>query len=156
MYKTLALATAGLIIAGATAAGVTQTARADSGIDSTSLVAQAQAITDDVEATCQKPLRDAALAATADPAAFTDLEAANARCAEIGQRYSYFVDVVQRNAEAVIVSIPEEARAAAEAAMAAVTPEVRAQMDAGDTEGAIHTLFGAVAPQFDLEGMVGQ
>ena len=157
MYKTIALATAGLIIAGSVAYGVSQTAQADDGaLDSQSLVAEAQRITEEADAECSVPLREAAERATADPAALTDLEAANQRCLEIGQQYAYFVDIVEQHADAVTASIPEEARAAAEAAMAAATPEVKAQMDANDVEGAVRALFSAIAPQFDIEAEVGQ
>lgn len=157
MYKTLALATTGLIIAGGIAYGYAQTAQADDGTaDSQSIVAEAQRIADDVEATCSVPLRAAAERATADPNALSDLEAANARCLEIGQQYAYFVDVVTAHADAVTATIPEEAREAAEAAMAAATPEVKAQVEAHDVEGAVRTLFASIAPQFDIEAEVGR
>lgn len=158
MSKTLTtLAVGGLIIAGGVVYGVTQAAQADDGaLDSQSIVAQAEAIAEDVEAQCQLPLRDAAERATADPNALSDLEAANQRCLEIGQNYSYFVDIVEQHADAVTASIPEEAREAAEAAMAAATPEVKAQVEAGDAEGAVRTLFANIAPQFDIEAEVGQ
>lgn len=158
MSKTLTtLAVGGLALAGITALGFVQTAQAaEEAPTAQSIVAQAEAIASDVEAQCQLPLRAAAEAATADPNALSDLEAANQRCLEIGQHYSYFVDVITQHADAVTASIPEEARAAAEAAMAAVTPDVQSQMDAGDTEGAIRTLFAAIAPQFDIEAEVGR
>ncbi|MEZ3155947.1 hypothetical protein AB1K56_03380 [Microbacterium sp. BWR-S6Y] len=158
MSKTLAtLATSGLIVAGAVAFGFAQAAQADDGTTSAkSIVAQAEAIGEDVEAQCQLPLRDAAERATADPAALSDLEAANQRCLEIGQQYAYFVEIVTKHADAVAASVPEEAREAAEAAMAAVTPEVKAQVEADDVEGAVRTLFQAVAPQFEIESEVGQ
>lgn len=156
MNKTItAAAIGGIIIAGGVA--YTQTAQADDGnLDSQSLVSQAQAIADDVEQTCSVPLREAAERATADPTALSDLDAANRRCTEIGARYSYFIDIITAHADAVTASVPEEARDAAEAAMAAATPEVKAQVESGDVEGAVRTLFTAVAPQFDIEGTVGQ
>ena len=155
MYKTLAtLALGGIIAVGAY--GFAQTAQADDDGLSHSLVAEAQRITEEVDAECSVPLREAAERATADPYALSDLEAANQRCTEIGQRYSYFVDIVTQHADAVTASIPEEAREAAEAAMAAATPEVKAQVEAGDVEGAVRTLFGSIAPQFDIEAEVGQ
>lgn len=157
MYKTIALATAGLIIAGSVAYGVAQTAQADDGaLDSQSLVAEAQRIADDVEATCSVPLREAAERATADPNALVEYEAMDVKCRAIGIQYGYFVDIVAEHADAVTASIPEEARAAAEAAMAAATPEVKAQMDANDVEGAVRALFSAIAPQFDLEAEVSK
>lgn len=156
MYKTLAtLALGGIIAVGAY--GVTQAAQADDGsVDSKSLVAEAQRITEEVDAECSVPLREAAERATADPNALVEYEAMDQKCREIGIQYAYFVDIVEQHADAVTASIPEEARAAAEAAMAAATPEVKAQMDANDVEGAVRSLFAAVAPQFDLEGTVGQ
>lgn len=153
MLKTLATVAIGGTIA---IVGFAQAAQADDGSLSQSLVAQAEAIAAEVEEQCQIPLREAAERATADPAALSDLDAANQRCAEIGQRYNYFVDVVAAHADAVTASIPEEARDAAEAALTAATPEVRAQVEAGDTEGAVRSLFAAVAPQFDIEAEVGQ
>ena len=153
MLKTLATVAIGGTIA---IVGFAQAAQADDGSLSQSLVAQAEAIAAEVEEQCQIPLREAAERATADPAALSDLDAANQRCAEIGQRYNYFVDVVAAHADAVTASIPEEARDVAEAALTAATPEVRAQVEAGDTEGAVRSLFAAVAPQFDIEAEVGQ
>lgn len=153
MFKTFATVAIGGTIA---IVGYAQAAQADDGSLSQSLVAQAEAITADVEEQCQIPLREAAERATADPAALSDLEAANQRCAEIGAEYSFFVDIVKTHADAVTASIPEAAREAAETALAAVTPDVKAQVEAGDTESAVRTLFAAVAPDFDIEGMVGQ
>lgn len=157
MSKTLTALTAGAALVGLAAFGFAQSAQADENEPtSRSIVAQAEAIAADVEEQCQLPLRDAAERATADPNALSDLESANARCLEIGNQYAYFVDVVTAHADAVTASIPEEAREAAEAAMAAATPEVKAQVESGDTEGAIATLFRSVAPQFDIEAEVGQ
>lgn len=158
MSKTLTtFATAGLIIAGSVAYGVSQTAQADDGaLDSQSLVAEAQRLTEEVDAECSVPLREAAERATADPNALAEYEAMDVKCREIGQQYAYFVQVVEQHADAVTASIPEEAREAAEAAMAAATPEVKAQVEAGDAEGAVRRLFAAVAPQFDIESEVGQ
>lgn len=156
MYKTLAtLALGGIIAVGAY--GVTQAAQADDGsVDSKSLVAEAQRITEEVDAECSVPLREAAERATADPNALAEYEVMDQKCREIGQQYAYFVDIVTQHADAVTASIPEEARAAAEAAMAAATPEVKAQVEAGDAEGAVRTLFANIAPQFDIEAEVGQ
>ncbi|MBF9336103.1 hypothetical protein G3N30_07650 [Microbacterium lacticum] len=155
MYKTIAtLALGGIIAVGAY--GFAQVPRADDGDLSQSIVAQAEVIAADVEEQCQLPLRDAAERATADPAALSDLEAANARCLEIGQQYAYFVDVVTAHADAVTASIPEEAREAAEAAMAAATPEVKAQVGAHHVEGAVRTLFASIAPGFDIEEAVAK
>ena len=156
MYKTLALATAGLIIAGGVAYGYTQTAQADDDGLSHSIVAEAQRITEEVDAECSVPLREAAERATADPSALAEYEAMDQKCREIGIQYAYFVDIVTAHADAVTASIPEEAREAAEAAMAAATPEVKAQVEAHDVEGAVRTLFASIAPQFDIEAEVGQ
>ncbi|GAA2570500.1 hypothetical protein [Microbacterium binotii] len=157
MYKTIALATTGFIIAGGVAYGVTQSAQADDGaLNSQSIVAQAEAIAEDVETECSVPLREAAERATADPAALSDLEAANANCLRIGQENAHFVEVIAQHADAVTASIPEEAREAAAAAMAAATPEVKAQVEAHDVEGAVRTLFASIAPQFDIEAEVGR
>lgn len=124
MYKTIALATTGLIIAGGVVYGVTQAAQDDDGaLNSQSLVSEAQRLTEEVEAECSVPLREAAERATADPAALAEYEAMDQKCREIGIQYGYFVDIVAAHADAVITSIPEEAREAAEAAMAAATPE---------------------------------
>lgn len=154
MYKTIAtLALGGIIAVGAY--GFAQVARADDGL-SQSIVAQAEVIGEDIEVGCETPRREAALAASADPYALDSLAAAEQRCNEIGQQYAYFVDVVTAHADAVTASIPEEAREAAEAAMAAATPEVKAQVEAGDAEGAVRTLFASIAPQFDIEAEVGQ
>lgn len=158
MSKTLNILTlTGLALAGLTALGLAQSSQAaEEAPTAQSIVAQAEAIAADVETRCELPRRAAAEAATADPNALSDLEAANQRCLEIGQHYSYFVDVITKHADAVLASIPEEARAATEAAMAAVTPEVQAQMDAGDTEGAVRTLFASIAPSFDIETAVAR
>lgn len=158
MSNTLtALAVGGLLIAGGVVYGFTQAAQADDGaLDSKSIVAQAEAIAEEVDAQCSVPLREAAERATADPAALSDLEAANANCLRIGEQYGYFVDIVTQHADAVTASIPEEAREAAEAAMAAATPEVKAQVEANDAEGAVRTLFASIAPQFDIEAEVAR
>lgn len=158
MSNTLtALAVGGLALAGLAAFGVTQAAQADDGsLDSQSIVAQAEAIAEDVETQCSVPLREAAEDASGDWVAFAEYEAMDQKCREIGIQYAYFVDIVAEHADAVTASIPEEAREAAEAAMAAATPEVKAQVEAGDTEGAVRSLFAAIAPQFDIEAEVGQ
>lgn len=158
MSKTVTTLTlTGLALAGLTALGLAQSAQAAEEIPTAqSIVAQAEAIAADVETRCELPRREAAEAATADPYALADLDAANQTCREIGEQYGYFVEVITKHADAVTASIPEEARAAAEAAMAAVTPEVQAQMDAGDTEGAVRTLFASIAPSFDIEQEVAR
>ena len=156
MYKTIALATTGIIIAGTVAYGVAQSAHANDSSLSHSIVSEAQRLTEEVDAECSAPLRDAAERATADPNALAEYEAMDQKCRAIGVQYAYFVDIVEQHADAVTASIPEEAREAAEAAMAAATPEVKAQVEAGDAEGAVRTLFASIAPQFDIEGMVGQ
>jgi len=156
MSNTLtALAVGGLLIAGGVVYGFTQAAQADDGaLDSQSIVAQAEAIAEDVDAECSAPLIDAAERASADPNALAEYEAIDQKCREIGIQYGYFVDIVEAHADAVTASIPEEAREAAEAAMAAATPEVKAQVEANDAEGAVRTLFASIAPQFDIEAMV--
>lgn len=158
MSKTIAtLALGGIIAVGAYGFAHVQAAQADDGtLDSKSLVAEAQRITEEVDAECSAPLIDAAERATADPNALAEYEAMDQKCREIGIQYAYFVDVVTAHADAVTASIPEEAREAAEAAMAAATPEVKAQVEAGDAEGAVRTLFASIAPQFDIEAEVGQ
>lgn len=155
MSKTLAaLALTGLLGV-SVALGFAQTAQAAEETPPT-LVEVAQQIAEEVEVECQTPLHDAALAATADPNALTDLEAANANCAVIGAKYAYFIEAVEARADAVLAQVPADLIPFSDAAADAVTPEVRAAVEAGDTESAIRILFAAVAPQFDIEAEVGQ